>query len=482
MYSPRGRQIALKLARSLEKTTYKLEAHHRHLYFTHQAIENHWCPKSLRFKPPGNHPIFKRIMDRASTHCMKARVHICHEQIRSTNVAITNIKQNLKPLISHETFTSLSEFLNSRARSVQATIKSRHQNKFLNLKSENDVPSTTDKSKWVINLSTKPLSKAERAVLEKGPKFAPTPRQIPHKNIVAEVEAAIVHLPDDSKHSVRTTVASILIRAYLPQHKNTSAEEFKAINNLKKDKTRVVMKADKGNCFVVMDRTSYDEKMDSILSDRETYEIVNKPPFKKIERELNARLLRLNKEQKLDNSTYRKLRSTDATPPAIRGSVKHHKPGNPLRPIVSCIGSALYNTSRFLTDILTPLQNSNGFSVSNSSQFINKITNTTIADDELLVSFDVVSLFTAIPVEKACELIRTKLETDITLPSRTNLTIDDIISLLDFTLSNSFFTYKNTTYKQIHGCAMGSPVSPVIANLYMEEIEERAIANTANPP
>ncbi len=188
------------------------------------------------------------------------------------------------------------------------------------------------------------------------------------------------------------------------------------------------MKADKGNCFVVMDRTSYDEKMDSILSDRETYEIVNKPPFKKIERELNARLLRLNKEQKLDNSTYRKLRSTDATPPAIRGSVKHHKPGNPLRPIVSCIGSALYNTSRFLTDILAPLQNSNGYSVSNSSQFINKITNTTIADDELLVSFDVVSLFTAIPVEKACELIRTKLETDITLPSRTNLTIDDIIS------------------------------------------------------
>ncbi len=57
-----------------------------------------------------------------------------------------------------------------------------------------------------------------------------------------------------------------------------------------------------------------------------------------------------------------------------------------------------------------------------------------------------------------------------------------LISLLDFTLSNSFFTYKNTTYKQIHGCAMGSPVSPVIANLYMEEIEERAIANTANPP
>ena len=73
-------------------------------------------------------------------------------------------------------------------------------------------------------------------------------------------------------------------------------------------------------------------------------------------------------------------------------------------------------------------------------------------------------------------------ESDVTLPSRTTLTIDDIISLLRFTHSNSFFTYNSTTYRQFHGCAMGSPVSPVIANLYMEEIEERAITNTTYPP
>ena len=89
-----------------------------------------------------------------------------------------------------------------------------------------------------------------------------------------------------------------------------------------------------------------------------------------------------------------------------------------------------------------------------------------------MISFDVVSLFTAISVEKACERMPTKLELDVTLPSRTILTIDDIISLLRFTLSNSFFTYNSTTYQQVHGCAMGSPVSPVIANLYMEETED----------
>ena len=94
----------------------------------------------------------------------------------------------------------------------------------------------------------------------------------------------------------------------------------------------------------------------------------------------------------------------------------------------------------------------------------------------------VVSLFTAIPVEKACEYIRKKLNEDTTLHLRTSLTSDEIISLLDFTLSNNYFVYNDSIYKQIHGCAMGSPVSPVVANLCMEIIEESAISASATPP
>ena len=89
-----------------------------------------------------------------------------------------------------------------------------------------------------------------------------------------------------------------------------------------------------------------------------------------------------------------------------------------------------------------------------------------------MVSFDVVSLFTAIPVDKACECIRNKLTKDKTLHVRTKLSVEDIIKLLRFTLTNSYFNYNNITYKQIHGCAMGSPVSPIVANLCIEEIED----------
>ena len=105
-----------------------------------------------------------------------------------------------------------------------------------------------------------------------------------------------------------------------------------------------------------------------------------------------------------------------------------------------------------------------------------------ILDDEIMVSFDVASLFTAIPVQKACAYIRNKLEDDDTLQSRTNLTTDDVISLLEFVLFNSFFVYNDFFYKQIHGCSMGSPVSPVVANLCMEAIEESAISSIRVPP
>ncbi len=174
--------------------------------------------------------------------------------------------------------------------------------------------------------------------------------------------------------------------------------------------------------------------------------------------------------------------STDAIPPDIRGSIKHHKPNNPLRPIVTGRNTALYNTSKFLANLLSPLQNDNGYSVKNSNEFAKKLSQTHIDDDEVMVSFDVVSLFTAIPVDRACEHIRNKLFKDETLQHRTKLSIDDIIRLLRFTLTTSYFNFNKKTYKQIHGCAMGSPVSPIVANLCMEEIEDFAHSQSTVPP
>ena len=64
-----------------------------------------------------------------------------------------------------------------------------------------------------------------------------------------------------------------------------------------------------------MDRIDYNEKMENLFSDHQTYQLVHKPPFAKIERELNHNLLDLKKKGKIDDPTYYKLRSTDAFHP-----------------------------------------------------------------------------------------------------------------------------------------------------------------------
>ena len=69
------------------------------------------------------------------------------------------------------------------------------------------------------------------------------------------------------------------------------------------------------------------------------------------------------------------------------------------------------------------------------------MSNVDIPDDKVMLSFDVVSLFTAIPADKACDYISNKLLKDDTLSSRTSLDSNEIILLLNFGLSNNYFIY-----------------------------------------
>lgn len=57
-----------------------------------------------------------------------------------------------------------------------------------------------------------------------------------------------------------------------------------------------------------------------------------------------------------------------------------------------------------------------------------------------------------------------------------------IIRLLEFVLSATYFVYRATFYRQIQGCAIGSPVSPIVANLYMEQFEREELSKFLRPP
>ena len=268
-----------------------------------------------------------------------------------------------------------------------------------------------------------------------------------------------------------------------------SKEEENALKNLRKDETITILPADKGKSVVVMDSKEYKENVSTLLVDTKTYsQLTDKRlnPTTRVEKDLNKLLLNI----KVDNtgttpqigpSLYEKLHCNNSTPASFYGLPKIHKPERPLRPITSSIGSPTYAVSKHLVSILAPLRK-NSYTVRNSSEFVHELRQYSIADDEIMVSFDVKSLFTSIPVDLALTITKERLQKDQNLAERTNMSVTNVMKLLDFVLTNNYFKHDGHHYKQIFGCAMGSPISLVLVDLVMEVIEETAIITALHPP
>ena len=151
-------------------------------------------------------------------------------------------------------------------------------------------------------------------------------------------------------------------------------------------------------------------------------------------------------------------------------------------PTVSFDNSSTYAISGCLAKILSPVVRNTDYTVKNSCEFEDFIRDKTLNACEELVSFDVVSLFAKIPVDLAVKVAEERLREDASLGQRTSLPVEDIIHLLSFCLKTTQFAYNGTYYQQVFGTAMGSPVSAVIANMVMEDVEQRALATSPVKP
>ena len=66
------------------------------------------------------------------------------------------------------------------------------------------------------------------------------------------------------------------------------------------------------------------------------------------------------------------------------------------------------------------------------------------------------------------------------LSERTSLDVDDIIGLLIFCPSSTYFSFHGNFYHLTDGMAMGLPVSSAIANMFLEDLESKALEMAAH--
>ena len=484
------------LLRQWEKIEKKMVDFRNHIRFSLRCLKRDVIPVSIRLKTN-----IKTI--RGLEIIRKTERKLLNEHIRSINNSLElymyergSIVQQLEERLGHSNLLEeCQDFINRVIECRHQRVMTRQKRKFellcqqktgghSNKEDYVDGAQTSDTnssySKWVINLSDTPLTKAQTRLLAHGPKFAIIPRHPPKEEYVASIEYACQKLNEGKAEELRVEIKNILKKNH-PNKSNITKEEFRAIKELKQDEERIILTADKGVALVVLNKKDYIEKAEHLLSQL-TYRKIQENPTSKQKAKLIRILKKIKTEGGISKEKYKKMYPMGAGSPKFYGLPKIHKKETPLRPIVSSTGTVSYNAAKELANILKPLVGWTPHHLKNTKDFIEQIKDVKLLPDETIISYDIKALFTSVPIQPVINIIKSKLENDKDLKLRTSMSIHHITSLLEYCLKGTYFVFRGQYYEQLEGAAMGSPLSPIIANLYMEEFEAKALNTAPNPP
>ena len=196
-------------------------------------------------------------------------------------------------------------------------------------------------------------------------------------------------------------------------------------------------------------------------------------PTKTLESKVQRTLRKI--KSKFTEQEYKKLYPTGSCPGIFYGTAKIHKipvNGNihylPIRPIVSNINTATYNLAKYLTKLLAPLRESE-YIIKSTKDFIGKVISKEVPDGYQMVSFDVKSLFTNVPLDRTIDTVLRRIYHKHEL--QTSITRSEMKELLILCTKNVHFTFDNVIKVQNDGVAMGLPLGPVLSDIFTIELE-----------
>ena len=140
-----------------------------------------------------------------------------------------------------------------------------------------------------------------------------------------------------------------------------------------------------------------------------------------------------------------------------------------MRPILTAYNTAVYKLSKFLVPMIDGFTR-NEFSLKNSYDFYSALQNFQHSGNVFLVSFDVCSLYTNVPVNEVIDILCSKIFSNCTNFHGFGQT--EFLKLLRLIFDNTLFFFNNCLYKQTDGLAMGNPLAPAMANIFLCNLEK----------
>ncbi|XP_046382277.1 uncharacterized protein LOC124153222 [Ischnura elegans] len=437
--------------------------------FLQRCRDTSTLPSCVEVKHHLKTPAARKILRRTSEALLRERIHHKRLDLHCLSEELYHIHLELAPALTATDWDTIDKLSFELSRAVETTHRENQIKKYEKLQSRQypEPDNGPNKDRAIVNLTDMTLDESTTEVLAKGLNFAITPRDIPRETIITEVESGIRKLPKTVADEVREDVARVL-RSAKPPKSNITPKESAAFKAIRENGSKVVLPADKGNASVLMKKVDYNKKMEELLSDN-VYHKLEKNPMVKADRMTRAIINR----SYIPVEEQRRLIVSAPKPPRLYDLPKIHKEGVPLRPIVSQIDAPTYRLAHYVANTLQKYVGNTSSHVKNLAHFVEIIRDLTIEKEDIIVSLDVVSLFTNVPIADSVDIVK-KL-TSSGIPK-------DFPKLVEHCLKNTFFLWNSCFYEQTDGAAMGSPQSPVMANLFMEDFQAKAIETYQKKP
>ena len=408
---------------------------------------------------------------------LKDRIHSIKLEIEESYRKARRAYNNLRFFVDPYTIQTLLDYAHSCARRQEKFTKALLHRKLCHLM-RYSVWERYSMTHNIINLSSTTLTHDEKVVLGLGLSFNIKPSDKDFIPIVASFDK-FFYLNRDKIEDPDTFrgIISPLLLAISQESSHLPRRLVRALEQLRRRRDIRVMPADKGGKIVIMNSDHYDSKVNEILSDQETYQKLASNPLEEHNIFIRSRIRELA-AQCPEPQLIEKFQPKNCTLPYFYGIPKAHKVNIPLRPIISSIGSVTSPIAGWLASILSAylgkFSNShlkNSYEFKSRMQEFSAIHSTNIID---LVSLDVVSLFTKVPIDDVIAFLGRKIDSgEITIP----IPKQPFLELIKLCVMHNVFEYQGKFYKQKFGISMGSPLSPVLANLYMEYFESELLPN-----
>ena len=222
--------------------------------------------------------------------------------------------------------------------------------------------------------------------------------------------------------------------------------------------------------MIILDSEDYFEKLDKIVLDKSKFKEVNTENRKAhpiISKENSiTRFLIAKLKPFIAEKVFQTIHPSGSQPGNIYGLCKVHKQDNPLRPVVSMINTAEYQSAKYLENIIKPCI-PNKYMLNSTADFLNRIKDFIFKPSQVLVRYDVVSLFTNIPLKQTIDITCDYVYSKDNHPNYPKQTFKRLLEMA----TGGYFLYRDKLYCQTDGITMGRPLGPTLANMFLAHFE-----------